>query len=117
MDAPQINIIVRNRDRKDVRVTKPMCGAECWTDHRLVISKLNLHIHPKRRPQGPKPMKRLNVSQLNNSDAEDKLKTNLKESLGPLEMENQEVEGAWKELTHAVYDTSFQYLGKPTKKY
>ena len=36
--------IVRRKDRQDVRVTKTMCGADCWTDHRLVVSKLNLRI-------------------------------------------------------------------------
>ena len=39
-------VIVRRKDRQDVRVTKTMCGADCWTDHRLVISKLNLRIQP-----------------------------------------------------------------------
>ena len=32
-------VIVRRTDRQDVRVTKTMCGADCWTDHRLVVSK------------------------------------------------------------------------------
>ena len=57
-------VIVRRRDRRDVRVTKAMCGAECWTDHRLIISKVNIHILPKRRPQGNKLPKRPNVSKL-----------------------------------------------------
>ena len=35
------DIIVRLRDRQDIRVTKAMCGAECWTDHRLMICKLS----------------------------------------------------------------------------
>ena len=30
-------VIVRRTDRQDVRVTKTMCGANCWTDHRLVV--------------------------------------------------------------------------------
>ncbi|XP_072163210.1 uncharacterized protein [Diadema setosum] len=47
-------MIVRARDRQDVRVTEAMCGADCWTDHRLIISKMNLLIQPKRRPQGQK---------------------------------------------------------------
>ena len=34
-------VIVRRKDRQDVRVTKIMCGADCWTDHRFVVSKLN----------------------------------------------------------------------------
>ena len=44
-------VIVRRKDRQDVRVTKTMCGADCWTDHRLLVSKLNLRIQPVRRPR------------------------------------------------------------------
>ena len=36
---------------------KNMCGADCWTDHNLVVSKLNLRIQPARRPQGKKAPK------------------------------------------------------------
>ena len=43
-------IIVRRRDRCDVRVTKAMCGADCWTDHRLILSKVNLHVQTQEAP-------------------------------------------------------------------
>lgn len=51
-------VIVRKRDRQDVRVTKAMCGAECWTDQCLIVLKLNLRIKPKILPQGTKASKR-----------------------------------------------------------
>ena len=51
-------VIVRRSDRQDVRVTKSMCGAECWTDHRLIVSKINIRIKPPRRPQGVKVQKK-----------------------------------------------------------
>ena len=57
-------VIVRRKDRQDVRVKKTMCGADCWTDHRLVVSKLSLRIQPVRRPQGKKVPKRLDVPKL-----------------------------------------------------
>ena len=41
-------VIVRKTDRQDVRVTKTICGADCRTHHRLVVSKLNLRIQPAR---------------------------------------------------------------------
>ncbi|XP_072181335.1 craniofacial development protein 2-like [Diadema setosum] len=46
-------IIVRQRDLRDVCVTRVMRGAECWTDHRLVRTTMNLHIapHHHRRPK------------------------------------------------------------------
>ena len=47
-------VIVRRKYRQDVRVTKAMCGADCWTDYRLVVSKLILRIQPVRQPQGKK---------------------------------------------------------------
>jgi len=40
------------------------CGADCWTDHRHVISKIKLQTQPMRRPQGQKVVKRLNVNKL-----------------------------------------------------
>ena len=59
------SFIVRRTDRHDVRVAKTMCGADCWTDHRLVVSKINVCIQPTRRPQGKKAPKRLDVRKLN----------------------------------------------------
>ena len=57
-------VILRSIDRQDVSLTKTMCGADCWTDHRLVVSKLNLRIQPVRRPQGKKVPKELDMSKL-----------------------------------------------------
>ena len=57
-------VITRKKDASDVRVTKSVCVAECWTGHRLLVSKLTLRIQPQRRPQGNKFIKRLNVTQL-----------------------------------------------------
>ena len=39
-------------------VTKLMCDTDCWTDHMLVVSKLNLRSQPVRRPQGKEVPKR-----------------------------------------------------------
>ncbi|KAJ1193645.1 hypothetical protein NDU88_002941 [Pleurodeles waltl] len=41
-----------------------MCSADCWTDHRLILSKLNIHIQPRRHPQGKKTNRQQNVSKL-----------------------------------------------------
>ena len=37
-------VIVGQRGLQDVRITRAMRGAECWTDHRLVRAIFNLHI-------------------------------------------------------------------------
>nr|VZI53446.1 unnamed protein product [Spirometra erinaceieuropaei] len=44
--------VVRRRDQRDVLVTKAISGADCWTDHRLVISKMRICPQPRRRLQG-----------------------------------------------------------------
>nr|VZH97033.1 unnamed protein product [Spirometra erinaceieuropaei] len=48
-------VLVRRRDQRDVLVTKAIAGADGWTDHRLVISKMRLRLQPRRRPQGKRP--------------------------------------------------------------
>ena len=52
-------VLVRQADAGDVRVTKSMCGADCWTDHRLIVSKLKLVLQPPKGTQGPKAPKKL----------------------------------------------------------
>ena len=42
-------IIVRQRDLRNVCITRAMRGAECWTDHRLIRAVLKLHIAPAQR--------------------------------------------------------------------
>nr|VZI27989.1 unnamed protein product [Spirometra erinaceieuropaei] len=42
--------LVRRRDQRDVLVTKAIAGADGWTDHRLVISKMRTRQQPPRRP-------------------------------------------------------------------
>ena len=57
-------VIVRRRDRRSVRVARAVCGAECRTDHRLIISELSIRVQSKTRPQGKKAPKRLNITKL-----------------------------------------------------
>ncbi|KAF7252753.1 Craniofacial development protein 2 [Varanus komodoensis] len=78
-------VIVRRKDRQDVRVTKAMPSADCWTDHRLIISKFSLHIKPKRRPQGNKAvMKKINVSKLRKPNTAASLAEDLDNQLSEL---------------------------------
>ncbi|XP_074627031.1 uncharacterized protein LOC141885034 [Acropora palmata] len=62
-------IICKQRDIHDFHITRAMRGAECSTDHLLLRSKVSFQIRRKRRPQGKKPPKKLDVSQTKNPDA------------------------------------------------
>ena len=42
-------VIVRRRDIRDVKITRAMRGAECWTDHQLIRAILALRIAPTQR--------------------------------------------------------------------
>nr|VZI49547.1 unnamed protein product [Spirometra erinaceieuropaei] len=44
-------VLFRRRGQRDVLVTKAITGADGWTDHRLVISKMRIRLQPGRRPQ------------------------------------------------------------------
>nr|VZI47500.1 unnamed protein product [Spirometra erinaceieuropaei] len=57
-------VLVRRRDQRDVLVTTEIAGADGWTDHRLVISKMRIRLQPRRRPQGKRPPGKLNVALL-----------------------------------------------------
>ncbi|BHF67756.1 hypothetical protein SprV_0301078500 [Sparganum proliferum] len=57
-------VLVRRRDQRDVLVTKAIAGADGWTDHRLVISKMRIRVQPRRRPQGKRPPGKLNIALL-----------------------------------------------------
>ena len=83
-------VIVRRTDRQNVRVTKTMCGADCWTDHRLVVSKLNLRIQPARQPQGKKAPNRLDVSKLRQA-----LINDISNQLGAMNLSSEDPEENW----------------------
>ena len=104
-------VIVRQKDRSDVRVTRAMCGAECWTDHRLVVSKLNLKIQPKRRRQGTKSKKKLNVQSLANANSRESLASELNSVLQSPDCIFDDVELCWEDIKKKAYDTSLKVLG------
>lgn len=60
-----------------------MCGAECGTDLRLLISKMTLRITPPRRPQGIIAPKRLNIPKLKNRRVKQKLSDEFRDKLPP----------------------------------
>ena len=67
------HVITRKADRRDSWGIKSMCGAICWKNHRLDISRVNIRALPKRHPQGKKTTKRLEISKLKCSKTKDKL--------------------------------------------
>ena len=77
-----------------MRVTRTMYGAECWTDYRLIISKLNIRVQPKTRPQGKKAPKQLKITKLKDVPTKKFFVEALDEQLDTIVLDKQDVEAA-----------------------
>ena len=110
-------IIVRQRDRHEVTVTKSMCGADCGTDHRLIVSKLSLELKQHRRPQGKAPPKRLNIANLSSLATQEKLAGEMKIKLEDVSLDPQSVETSWNLLSTNVYACAEENVGFPKRKH
>nr|VZI29225.1 unnamed protein product [Spirometra erinaceieuropaei] len=91
-------VLVRRRDQRDVLVTKAIAGADGWTDHRLVISKMRIRLQPRRRPQA----QRLD---------------NLPIAAAAAAAENASVENRWCQLRDTVQSTALVVLGRTTRQH
>ena len=58
-------IIVRQRDLRDVCITRAMRGADCWTDHRLIRAVLKLHIASAQRKRPKTVRAAFDIAKLN----------------------------------------------------
>ena len=72
-------VLVRQADRRDVALTRVMCGADCGTDHRMVRTRLNLHIWPPARKTPA--IKRLDDGSLQRAERRMELKGALEHNL------------------------------------
>ena len=59
-------IIVRKSQACETLVTRAMRGAECWTDHRLILAKMRLRIRPRTRRT--RAARKLDCSALKNAE-------------------------------------------------
>ena len=104
-------IIVRSKDRQDVKVTKSMCRVECWTDQRLIISKTKLQVIPMRRPQRQKALKRLEFAKLKIPKVQQEFATNLEQKLSRVESND------WEFMKETIYASALQVLGSTSRKH
>lgn len=101
-------IIVRKRDRQDLRLVRVCRSAECWTDHNLVRAKLRLRIKPKQRMNNIKVPRKLNARRLRNPDIQMKFANNLQCLDGVKD---------WAMLKDTLYRVGEEVLGFTTKSH
>ncbi|BHF85349.1 hypothetical protein SprV_1002851200 [Sparganum proliferum] len=120
-------VLVRRRDQRDVLVTKAIAGADGWTDHRLVISKMRIRLQPRRRPQGKRPPGKLNVALLSLPTHHLHFSSELAQRLDNIPVaaaddaaaaaENASVENRWCQLRDTVQTTALEVLGRAPRQH
>ena len=98
-------------------MTNYMCGSDCWTDNRLVVSILNLRIQPARRPQGKKAPKRLGVSKLNQDSMKQAFINDICNHLGGVNLSPEDPEKNWTVFQNVVHSSAAATLGHPSSKH
>ncbi len=112
-------IIVRCNDIKDVLITRAMRGAECWTDHRMIVAKLHMKVRPPMRLQKPNK-KRLNCNRLGNTEARNEFRRLLDEKLGesePCLSSENTMEQQWTYISSVLYDAAAQSIGYKSRNH
>nr|VZI50851.1 unnamed protein product [Spirometra erinaceieuropaei] len=121
-------VLVRRRDQRDVLVTKAIAGADGWTDHRLVISKMRIRLQPRRRPQGKRPPGKLNAALLSLPAHRLHFSNELAQRLDNLPIaaaahdaaaaaETASVENRWCQLRDTVQSTALAVLGRAPRQH
>jgi len=108
-------VIVRQRDRCDVHITCCMRGAECWSDHRLLRTKINIQLAWKKKTARDKPLWKLNITRL--IPNKETLQQSLQESLSNTEHEHDSLEDKWGSFPEAVYSAATDTLGFMERKH
>nr|VZI04400.1 unnamed protein product [Spirometra erinaceieuropaei] len=119
-------VLVRRRDQRDVLVTKAIAGADGWTDHRLVTSKMRIRLQPRKRPQGKRPTGKLNIALLSLPAHHLHFSNELAQRLDSLPIaaaadaaaaENASVENRWCQMRDTVQSTALAVLGRARRQH
>ena len=103
-------IIVRQRDLRDVCITRATRGAECWTDHRLIRTVLILHIAPAQRKHQKTARAAFDIAKLKKDDLckifQDTLDANLQNATLTKDCTEK-----WDQFKNVVNETAKSVLG------
>ena len=111
-------IITRCRDKMDIHSTRAMRGANCWTDHQMLRSKVALRIRQRHNRQGTNKPTKLNTATLSTISHRESFEQEMDSALAHWEVkENSSLDKEWAAAQQVVYNTANTYLGKPDRKH
>ena len=111
-------IITRCRDKMDIHSTRVMRGANCWTDHQMLRSKVAFRIRQKHNRQGTSKPTNLNIAKLSTTSHRESFEQEMDSALAQWEeKENSTPDEEWEALQQVVYNTAKTYLGKSDRKH
>jgi len=114
-------VVVRGSDLRDVKITRAMRGADCWTDHRLIRSQLSMRVRPPSRMK--QPCKRLNTNALLTEEVRGYFQRTLNHQLEELSKPSEGLLNAttltseWESITDTILSTSKSTLGVMHKRH
>ena len=93
-----------------------MRGADCSTDHLMLISRLafSLRRHPK---TGPAPPTKINTVRIRDNKIKEQLKTEIGTALESYNIKENDLEGSWNELKNMVHQIALAVLERPKRKH
>ena len=106
-------IIVRRADLRDVLITRAMRGAEGWTDHRLIRSKVRLCYKPPRRANHKIPTRLAFAKLITSNQIQQQFNSDFAAvSLDPAAS----IDDHWQNLAQSLHKIAERVVGKPEKK-
>jgi len=114
-------VIVRRSDLHDVKITRAMRGADCWTDHRLIRSQLSMRVRPPARMK--QPCKRLNTNALLSEEVMENFQRTLNHQLEELSKPSEgpsngpKLTAEWESITDTILSTAKSTLGVMHKRH
>ena len=112
-------VIIKQRDRSDVHITRVMRGAELSTDHRLVVSQMALVIRPPVRKRTGK--RKICVNKLQAETNRNTYQSHVAAAIGQTNFGNLYAdagpEETWSEFCKLLTDTATEELGTETRNH
>jgi len=114
-------VVVRGSDLRDVKITRAMRGADCWTDHRLIRSQFSMRVRPPSRME--QPCKRLNTNALLAEEVRGNFQRTLNHQLEELSKPSEGPPNAttltaeWESITNTILSIAKATLGVMHKQH